>query len=166
MVTGAVPEDVKVTYRGAAELSTITLPKATLAALSFSAGVSAFNFTARALVTVPALAVIVAVCAVSTQFVVAVNLALETLAGTITAVGTLKEASLLERATANPPVAAAAFKETVHTSVVDPETAELAQESPVNSGVPVPLMLITAFGAADEVLVMVNRPAAAPARSG
>src|SRR5580692_12335320 len=107
MVTGAVPEDVKVTYFGAVELSTITLPKATLAALNFSAGVSAFNFTARALVTVPALAVIVAVCAVSTQFVVAVNLALETLAGTITAVGTLKEASLLERATANPPVAAA-----------------------------------------------------------
>ena len=89
-------------------------------------------------------------------------MAVEAFAGTVTEAGTLKDPSLLERLTAKPPVAAAAFKVTVQTSVADPVIVAAAQEMPVNSGVPVPLILMTVLGAAREVLVMVTSPAVAP----
>ena len=58
-VTGAVPVEVKVTDCGVAAVFTTTLPNATLAALTFNAGVAAFNCSRKVLNTLPAVAVIV-----------------------------------------------------------------------------------------------------------
>lgn len=61
MVTGAVPVDVSVIDCGVAGVLTCTLPKARLLALTVSVGTAAFSCRAKLSMTLPAVAVRVAV---------------------------------------------------------------------------------------------------------
>jgi hypothetical protein len=169
MVSGAVPEEVRVTDSGVARVCTVTLPKARLLVLRLSSGVEAFSSTAKVLETVPEVAVKVAACAVATEAMVAEKAALVALAGTVTVAGSVTAASLLERLTFSPPLPAAALRVTVQASVPEPVIEPLEQESALSvpgTTVPVPLRLITADGFVEELLVRVRAPLAAPAAKG
>jgi hypothetical protein len=61
MMSGAVPEEVRVTDCGAAAVFTVTLPKARLPALSLRCGVKGFRSRAKVFETVPEVAVRVTV---------------------------------------------------------------------------------------------------------
>jgi hypothetical protein len=170
MVTGAVPEEVRV-RDCVAGTSTPTLPNATLVALTLSVGVAEFNCRAKVLEMPPALAVNVTFCAVVTDETVAVNAALVALAATVTVAGTLTAALLLDRLTLSPPVGAAALSDTVQASppapVMDVLLHEIAFNPAVVTGVPVPLRLTPTVGLVQLLLlVMVNCPAAAPVVPG
>jgi hypothetical protein len=97
------------------------------------------------LLTLPALAVSVAACALETEETVAVKLPVVEPAATVTDGGTETAVSLLARLTAKPPVAAAEFSDTEHASVPDPVTVPLVQETPVRTGTPVPVTLTSEF---------------------
>jgi hypothetical protein len=73
---------------------------------------------------------------------------------------------LLARLTANPPLAAATFSVTVQLSLPAPVIDPLVQLSPLNTGTPMPLRLITVDVPLEELLVRVNEPLAAPAIVG
>ena len=157
-VTGAVPVEVKVTER-VADVFTVILPNAKLAALMFSVGTAAFNCKAKLLVTPPALAPSVAVCEEETHDTVAAKLALVAFAGTVTDTGTVTAESLLDNLTLSPPLGAAALNVTVQASVPDPVIDPFLQENSLNTaaaGTPVPLSPITAVPPVEEVLIMVN----------
>jgi hypothetical protein len=94
------------------------------------------------------------------------KLALEAPAATVTEAGTVTAELLLARLTANPPVAAAAFSETVQLSVPAPVTDPLVQLIPLSTGKPVPLKLMAVDAPVDELLVSVNVPESAPAVVG
>ena len=97
-VTAAVPVELSVTVRVTA-VFTPTLPNATLVALMLNIETAAFNFRAKLLETLPALAVSVTACADVTDDTLAVNAALVAFAGTVTVTGTLTAALLLARLT-------------------------------------------------------------------
>jgi hypothetical protein len=103
---------------------------------------------------------------VVTEDAVAVKLALVAPAVTVMDAGTFTAALLLARLTANPPLAAAVFSDTVQLSVPAPVIDPLAQMIPVSTGTPVPLRLTTVDGPVDELLVNVNDPEPAPAAVG
>lgn len=119
MVTDAVPVELRVTVCVVA-VFTGTLPKLRLAAPTVKVGTAPFNCTAKVSGVPPELADSVAVWAVVTDETVAEKLALLAPAATVTDDGTVTDASLLERLTANPPLAAAVFTVTVQESVPDP----------------------------------------------
>lgn len=73
-----------------------------------------------------------------TEETVAEKLALVAPAATVTEAGTVTEALLLVRFTANPPLAAAAFSVTVQVSVPDPLIEDSVQDSELSAGVPDP----------------------------
>jgi hypothetical protein len=164
-VTAAVPVDVRINDWVAGEFK-FTLPKAIVAAFMLSVGTPAPNCNAKVFATPPALAVSVTVCPELTEDTVAVKIPVVDPAATVTVAGTVTAELLLARLTANPPLAAATFSVTVQLSlpalVIDP----LLQLSPLNTGTPVPLRLITVELPLDELLVRVNEPAAAPAVAG
>jgi hypothetical protein len=158
-VTGAVPVEVKVTER-VADVFTVILPNARLAALMFSVGTAAFNCRVKLFVMPPALAVKAADWAVLTDDTVAVKPTLVAFAGTVTVAGTTTAESLLNKLTLNPPLGAAALNVTVQASVPDPVIDPLLQEIPLNAATavaatPVPLKLITALPLVEELLVTV-----------
>jgi hypothetical protein len=99
----------------------------------------AFNCKAKVSATPPALAVRVAVCAVLTEETAAVKLAVVDPACTVTEFGTVTAESLLDRLTAKPPLAAAAFRMTVQLSVPAPAIDPLTQVMPVNPGRAIPV---------------------------
>jgi hypothetical protein len=103
---------------------------------------------------------------VLTEVTVAVKLPVVDPAATVTEAGTVTAVLLLARLTANPPLAAATFSVTVQLSVPAPVIDPLVQLSPLNTGTPVPLRLITVEVPLDELLVRVNEPLAAPAIVG
>jgi hypothetical protein len=142
-----------------------TLPKAMFVALTLSVATAAFNCRAKVWETPSAFAVSVAVCAVETAEEVAVKLALVAPAATVTDAGTVTAELLLAKATVNPP-AAAAFRVTVQASVCAPVMEEVAQETAVSTGTPVPLKAIVDVGLAEELLLMIRDPAIAPAAEG
>jgi hypothetical protein len=80
--------------------------------------------------------------------------------------GTVTAELLLARLTVKPPLAAATFSVTVQLSVPAPVIDPLLQLSPLNTGTPVPLRLITVELTLDELLVKVREPEAAPATVG
>jgi len=129
-------------------------------------GALALSCSVKVLATLLALAVRVTVWAVLTEETVAVKLAVVAPAGTITEAGTVTADLLLATLTAKPPVSAAAFSVTVQLSVPAPVIDPLVQLSPLNTGKPVPLRLITVDVPLDELLVKVSWPAAAPAVVG
>ena len=101
-----------------------------------------------------------------TAVIVAVKLPVVAPAATVTLAGTVTAELLLTRLTANPPLAAAAFKVTVQLSVPAPVTDPLVQLNALSTGTPLPLRLITVDVPLDELLVNVNEPEAAPAVVG
>jgi hypothetical protein len=103
---------------------------------------------------------------VLTAETVAVKLPVVAPAATVTLAGTVTAELLLARLTANPPLAAAAFRVTVQLSVLAVVIDPLVQLSALNTGKPVPLRLITVDVPLDELLVSVSEPVAAPANVG
>lgn len=133
-VTAAVPVEVKVTDCVAGEFR-FTLPKGTLVALMLSVATAGPSCRAKVTATLPALAVRVAVCAVVHEDTVALKLALVAPAGIVTEAGTVTAELLLARLTANPPLAAAAVRETVQLSVPAAVIELLLQFSALNDAV-------------------------------
>ena len=164
-VTDAVPEEVKVSDCVAGEFRE-TSPKPMVVALTLSVGTEAPSDRAKVFVTLLALAVRVAVCAVLTEETVAVKLAVVAPAATLTVLGTVTALLLLARLTENPPVAAAAFRVTVQESVPAPVKDPLVQLSALSTGTPVPLRLTAVEVPLEELLVRVSEPEAAPAVVG
>jgi hypothetical protein len=103
---------------------------------------------------------------VLTDSTVAVKLAVEAPAATVTEAGTVTAELLLTRLTANPPLAAATFSVTVQLSVPALVIAALVQLKPLKDGVPEPVRLITVDVPLDELLVKVSEPVSAPAAVG
>jgi hypothetical protein len=103
---------------------------------------------------------------VLTEDTAAVKLAVVDPAATLTVAGTVTAVLLLVRPTTNPPPAAATFSVTVQLSVPAPVIDRLVQLSPLNTGTPVPLRLITVDVPLEELLVNVSWPATAPAAAG
>jgi hypothetical protein len=84
---------------------------------------------------------------VLTAVILAVNVTLVAVAGTMIDAGTVTALVLLPRATLTPPVGAEPDRVTLHESDADPVNDLLAHESPVTVGVtevPVPLRLTDA----------------------
>ncbi len=127
-VTDAVPVEDRVRDWVAGEFRP-TLPKAMVVAFTLSVGVPVPSCRAMVPVTLPALAVRVAVCAVLTAETVAEKLAVVEPAATVTEAGTVTAELLLARLTTKPPVGAAALSPTVHVSVPAPVIVPLAQLS-------------------------------------
>src|SRR5271168_3386342 len=168
MVTGAVPVELMVTVF-VVGVFTVTLPKATLVTLVLSVGTGTVNPSAKVSVTLPAVAVRVAVCAVDTGVTFAVNWALVLFVCTSAAGDIVTAGLLLESATLKPGADADALIVTVHRSVPVPPIDALTQESPVSCGVvvsssaaPVPLRF-TNVGLVEALLPMVSWPVACPA---
>ena len=107
-----------------------------------------------------------AVCAVVTEVMVAVNTVLLDPAGTVSEAGIVTALLLLARFTTAPPVAAAAFNVAVQLSVPAPVIAPLLQLSELSTGAPVPLRLMIEDGEDDELLVRVTCPVKEPAVVG
>jgi hypothetical protein len=107
-------------------------------------------------VTMPSLAVSIAVCADETGVALAVNCAVVAFAWTSAAGDTVTAALLLDSATRYPAAGAGPLMVTVHMSVAVPPNDALVQESPLSCGDPVPLRAITAVLFVEELLVMVN----------
>jgi hypothetical protein len=126
--------------------------------------VPGLNWSARFSVTLPAVAVSVAVCAVLTAATDAVNPLLVEPAGTVTVAGNATAALLLARLTVSPPLWAAAVSVNVQASFPDPEKDTLLHERAVSAGiglpglpvVPVPPRLTAAVAPVDELLLMVS----------
>lgn len=129
-----------------------------------SVDVPGFNCTEKLSVTLPAIAVNVAVWAELTCDTEAENTALVEPAGTVTEAGTATAESLLERPTANPPLWAAALRVSVQESVAVPVIDPLLQENVLKAGigfpgepvVPVPPRLTTAVPPVEELLLIVS----------
>ena len=165
IVTAAVPVEDSVTDCVVAVL-TLTLPYDRLDGLTPSVGTPAFNCRAKVLATLLALAVRVTASLVLTAETVAVKPAVVTPAATVTLAGTVTALLLLARLTANPPVAAAAFRVTVQLSVPAPVIDPLLQLRALNTGTPVPLRPTRVEEPLEELLVRVREPEAAPAAVG
>ena len=89
------------------------------------------------------------------------NAALVALAGTVTEDGTTTDVLLLERPTLRPLLPAGAFSVTVQASVPAPVKDPVAQERALNppaAATPEPLILTTAVGLVEELLVIVSMP--------
>jgi hypothetical protein len=114
------------------------LPNATLVAFKVSVAADGVSSRAKALETLPALAVRVTAWADDTGETVAAKVALVAPAATLTVDGTVTEALLLERLTLSPPVAAAALRVTVQISVPAPVKDELVQVNALNAAVELP----------------------------
>ena len=107
-----------------------------------------------------------AVWAVDEEETVAVNDALAELAGIVIEGGTETTLSLLARLTTKPPAGAAALSETVQESVPAPVIEELAHETALSTGTPVPLRAIVDELPEEALLLMVNWPETAPEAVG
>ncbi len=164
-VTGAVPVDVTTTDCVASEL-TFTDPNATLLVLTLRMGATAPNSSANDCEIPATFAVSATFCAVLTELTVAVKPALVSPAGTLTEAGTVTAALLLNRLTASPPLAAAAFNVTVQLSVPAPVKVLVAQLTPVGTGTPVPLKVTAVEDPLDASLVTVTCPDSDPAAPG
>jgi hypothetical protein len=142
------------------------LPKPMLDALMLSVGTVVPSCRANVFATLPELAVSVTVAAVLTLETLAAKLALVAAEVTVTEAGTITDALLLAKLTAIPPLAAAAFNVTVQLSVPAPVIEPLVQVNPLSTGTPVPLRLIAVEVPAEELLVKVSEPEAAPLTVG
>jgi hypothetical protein len=165
IVTAAVPVDDSVTVCVVA-VFTLMLPNPMLPALTPSVAVPVPSWIPNVCATPPALAVRVTVCAVLTVETVAAKLPVVAPAATVTLPGTVTAELLLARLTANPPLAAAAFRVTVQLSVPAPVIDPLVQFNAFSTGMPFPLRLMTVDVPLDELLVKVNEPLATPATVG
>jgi hypothetical protein len=102
---------------------TVSFPNATLAALTFSAGVASSTCILKFSVIPPALAVRTTAGDPAPVETVALKLALVAPSATVTEAGTVTAALLLARLTVVPPLGAAAVSDTEHGTVPGPVTA-------------------------------------------
>lgn len=130
-VTDDVPVEDRVSVSVAVAL-TSTLPKSMLDALTVRMDAAACNCRVKLWARLPALAIKRTFCAVGTAVTFALKLALVAPAAMVTVAGTVTEASLLLRATVNPPSPAGEPRATVQGSVAEPITVEFAQVSELN----------------------------------
>ncbi len=165
IVTAAVPVEDRVSVCVVAEFA-LTLPNATVEALTASVGTLDPICSAKVFVLLPALAVNVTLCEVLTELTVAVNPTLVCPAGILIEAGTVTDELLLDRLTTNPPLAAATFNVAVQLSVPAPVMEPLEQVKPASTGTPVPLNAMVVVVPVDELLVSVSEPDAAPATVG
>jgi hypothetical protein len=103
---------------------------------------------------------------VLTEAAVAEKLAVVVPAATVTEAGRVTELLLLARLTVKPPLAAAAFSDTVQASVPAPVMEELAQARLFTTGTPVPLRVTAAAPLVEELLAMFRVPLVVPATVG
>lgn len=143
-----------------------TSPKSTLVVLTLSEDDPELSCSVTLCPVPPALAVRIAVSAELAGEILAVKFVLLAPAGTVTEPGTFTSELLLERLTADPPLAAAVFNVTVQLSVPEPVNERLAQLSPLSTGTPVPLTPTTVEVPPAELLVTDTCPLAAPAAVG
>ena len=129
-------------------------------------GVVAPRVIAKLCIAVPTVAFSVAVCAVLTAATVALKLALVAPAATVTEEGTATADVLLDKATAWPPVGAAAFSVTVQVSVVAFVSEAPAQLRLLGIACPVPVRVTVEVVPVEELLVRVSFPLAGPAVVG
>ena len=115
------------------------------------------------MLTPPAVAVSVAVCAVLTAETVAEKLALVAPAATVTEAGTVTAVELLDSVTTWPPVGAAAFSSTLQPSVAAPVTDELIHPNPFSAA---EIVIVTLPLDVPSALVAVRATAADPAVVG
>jgi len=155
MVTGPVPVELSVRVLVVGELTGI-FPKSKLGVLIASVGTELPNCTVKVSAALPALAVIIADCAVATEEAVAVNPAPLAPAWTATVAGTAKALLLLARFTTKPPVAAAAFNVTLQASVPAPVIEPSEQFRPTSTGTPVPLRVTIEDDPVEELLFSVS----------
>ena len=142
------------------------MPKLRLEELRPSVEVAGLSCSVNVGSALLALAVSVTVCALDTADTVAEKLALLAPAATFTDAGTVTAVLLLARLTENPPLAAAALRVTVQASDPAPVMVELAQDSAVSTGTPVPVKAIEAEAPVDELLERLSVPVAAPDAAG
>jgi len=157
IVTGAVPEEVRVTDCFPV-LPTEIFPNDTDGTLRVKAGVAAFSCNETVFELLPDVAVSVTDCALLTEATFAVKEALVAVAGTITEAGMVTELLLLPSVTLSPPVGAEPDKFTTQASASEAVIEVLLQETAVTVGVtamPAPLRLTVAAGA---LLVIVTIP--------
>jgi len=138
MTTEAVPVEFKVTSCEVA-VFTATLPKLRLDAPRLNVGTPSPSCTSKVEDVPPTFADSIAVCELVTDETLAEKLALAEPAATVTVAGTVTAASLLDRLTTNPELAATAFSVTVHASVPAPRKDEVVHENAVMVGCPVPV---------------------------
>ena len=155
MVRAAVPVELRVTVC-VAGVFTGTLPKATLATLVLSTGAGTVNARVKVSVTLPAVAVRIAVCAVETGVTFTVNWALLVPVCTSAAGPVVTAGLLLDRTTLKPGASAGPLSVSVQRSVPVPPIDALAQVKPINCGSPVPLRATNVVLLAEELLVIVN----------
>lgn len=156
-VTGAVPEEVRVTDC-VPVLPTETLPKATVDVLRVRTGVAAFSCSEIVLDVLPLVAVRVADCVEVTEATPAVKRAFVDPAGIVMTAGTVTELLLLARFTVSPPIGAEPDRLSVQVSASVPVIEVLLQDTALTVGeaaMPAPLMFTVAVGA---LLVMVAMP--------
>jgi hypothetical protein len=165
-VSASLPEEVSVTDC-VVDLLSWTVPKLRLVELTLSPGVSAFSCSDVVLLTPPAVAVMVAACAVLTAEAVAVKAALADPLGTVTDAGTETALLLLARLTAMALVAAD-VRLTVQASVAAPVSELLLHETALSATAdwPVPLRFTVVVAPVAALLVKVSAPLAAPAAVG
>ena len=155
MVTGAVPVELRMTVF-VAGVFTVALPKARLVTLVLSVDTGTVNARAKVSVTLPAVAVRIAVCAVETCVTLTVNWALLMPVCTSAAGPVVTAGLLLDRATLKPGASAGPLSVSVQRSVPVPPIDALAQVKPINCGSPVPLRATNVVLLAEELLATDN----------
>jgi hypothetical protein len=156
IVTGAVPEEVRVTDC-VPVLPTETFPKVTVDVLKVRTGVAAFSCSKTDFDVLPLVAVRVADCAVATEATPAVKRPFVDPAGIVMLAGTVTALLLLARFTVSPPVGAEPDKLSVQVSASVPMIEALLQETALTVGaaaMPAPLMFTVAVGALPEMVRM------------
>jgi hypothetical protein len=149
-----------------AAVFTESLPNVRLAVLAVNVGTDAPNCKAKVFDTSPDVAVSVAVCGELVVATVALKLAMFTPAATVTEAGTVTAALLLDKFTAIPPLAAAAFSDTVQPSIPAPVIVPLAQPKLLTIGTPEPDKLTVRGRPSEELLASVRDPVVVPAAAG
>jgi hypothetical protein len=172
IIIGAVPVDVKITDCVAGAFRR-TFPKGMVVALMFSVGTAAISSMAKLLEMLPARAFNVIAFAETTGDTVALNPALVAFAGTVTTLGTVTAASLLERPMFTPPLDAAALSFIVQASVPAPCIDPIAQERELKGGAdagtsetPFPFKLTTTLLPVNPSVVKVICPVFVPKAFG
>jgi hypothetical protein len=155
MVKAAVPVELRMTVF-VAGVFTVALPKARLVILVLSVDTGTVNARAKVSVTLPAVAVRIAVCAVETGVTFTVNWALLVPVCTSAAGPVVTAGLLLDRTTLKPGASAGPLSVSVQRSVPVPPIDALAQVKSISCGPPLPLSATTVVLFAEELLVIVN----------
>ena len=164
-VTAAVPVELKVMVCELA-LFTATFPNGRFVALTPSVGTVVPSSSAKVFLRLPALAVIVTVCAVLVAVAVRLKVAFFSPEVTVTDAGTVTAELLLDRFTAMPLLSASVFNVTVHISEPVPVIEPVAQPNPFTRGTPLPDRPIVRATPSEELLASDSCPLRDPALAG